>query len=180
MIGILIDELHDVPKKLDKAEFMMAAQMDNISGVITQHVGRIRRAQTLHLETFDKELGNIKQNASFDEPGAYFGQAIRPMYEDCSNMRGTGCTRRMMNELADHLSGKARRTSPSTAMNDSLRSNLRRASNCARFEAALEVENETPQEQTARQTIMPTLATALADMERIDKDLKALKEASNV
>ncbi|RMX96534.1 hypothetical protein D0868_11131 [Hortaea werneckii] len=88
MIVILIDELHDVPKKLDKAEFMMAAQMDNISGVITQHVGRIRRAQTLHLETFDKELGNIKQNASFDEPGAYFGQAMRLMYEECSNMRG--------------------------------------------------------------------------------------------
>ncbi|KAI7189532.1 hypothetical protein KC316_g6365 [Hortaea werneckii] len=153
MIVILIDELHDVPKKLDKAEFMMAAQMDNISGVITQHVGRIRRAQTLHLETFDKELGNIKQNASFDEPGAYFGQAMRLMYEECSNMRVSHLQSDVTEVLRQHVQ---------------------------RFEAALEVENETPQEQTARQTIMPTLATALADMERIDKDLKALKEASNV
>lgn len=99
-----------------------------------------------------------------------------------------------MNEMADHLAGKDRRPDPFTAMHDSLRSNLSRANNrvvsklqsdvagllhqlVRRFDA---VEHETPEEKTARQTIMPALATALADVERIDKHLKALKEDSNV
>lgn len=88
MVGKLIDELNQVPKELEEMEFMPAAQMANVTGIITQYIRRIRRAHVLRLKSHDKELGNIKQNASFDVPTAYFTQAMRPMYEKCRNMRG--------------------------------------------------------------------------------------------
>ncbi|KAI6813573.1 hypothetical protein KC365_g15275 [Hortaea werneckii] len=192
MVSELIDELNDIPKQLGEIQFMMAAQMENVKGIIIQYIGRIQRALALRLETYDKELGNIKQNASFDVPRAYFTQAMRPMYEVCSNMRGPGCIKGMMDEMADHLSGINRHSDPFSAVNVSLRSNLSRASNFAvrnlqsdvtdilrqlvqRFDAALAVENETIDEFIARQNILPALTTALADMERIDATLKTLK-----
>ncbi|KAI6889264.1 hypothetical protein KC360_g3532 [Hortaea werneckii] len=192
MVTKLVEELYEVPKELDKTKFLMAAQSENVMGIITQYIGRIRRAYAVRLEKYDKELGSIKQNALFDEPRSYFRQAMRPMYENCSNMRGAGSVRRMMEEMEYHLSGKARRKSPFTAMNDSLRSNLSRASNRAvhklqsdvaeilrqlaqRFDAALALEHETAEEKATRQAIMPALATALPDMDRIDTALKTLK-----
>ncbi|RMY73457.1 hypothetical protein D0863_03873 [Hortaea werneckii] len=197
MVNKLIEELKDVPKELDKTKFMMAAHSDNVMGIIVQYIGRIRRAYALCLEKYDKELGSIKQNALFDEPRSYFKQAMRPMYENCCSMRGAGSVRRMMEEMEYHLSGKARRKSPFAAMNDSLRSNLKRASDRAvrklqsdvaeilrqlaqRFDAALALEHETAEEKATRQAIIPALTTALPDMKRIDKDLKALKQESNV
>lgn len=89
MVSELIDNLNDIPKQLGEIQFMMAAQMENVKDIIAQYIGRIQRAIALRLETYDKELGNIKQNASFDVPRAYFTQAMRPMYEVCSNMRGS-------------------------------------------------------------------------------------------
>ncbi|KAI6813986.1 hypothetical protein KC340_g16273 [Hortaea werneckii] len=198
MVSKIVDELHHVPKELDKMEFVAAtAQMENIMGIITQYTGRIRRAYADRLQAYDKELGNIKQNASFDMPLAYFTEAMRPMYEECSNMRGTGCVKRMMNHMADHLSGKGRRTDPFTAMHESLRSSLRRASDHAvrklqsdvaemlrqlveRFDAAVALEHEALPETIARKNVMPALVIALVEVEHIDRTLKALKEESNV
>ncbi|KAI6873496.1 hypothetical protein KC323_g1160 [Hortaea werneckii] len=197
MVNKLIDELGDVPKQLGKIQFMMAARMENVKGLVTQYIGRIQRALAVRLETYDKELGNIKQNASFDMPRAYFTQAMRPMYENCSNMRGPGCIKGMIDVMSDHLSGIGRPSDPFSAMNASLRSKLSHAGDCAvrnlqsdvtdilrqlvqRFDAALAFENETRDEFLARQNIVPALDTALADMERIDRTLKELKQEPNV
>ncbi|KAI7098508.1 hypothetical protein KC352_g38381, partial [Hortaea werneckii] len=49
-----------------------------------------------------------------------------------------------------------------------------------RFDAALAFENETRDEFLARQNIVPALGTALADMERIDRTLKDLKQEPNI
>ncbi|KAI6900530.1 hypothetical protein KC318_g9142 [Hortaea werneckii] len=197
MVDKLIDELHHIPKELDKTEFMAAVPMENVMGIINQYIGRIRRAQTHRLRAYDKQLGNIKQNATFDMPLAYFTEAMRPIYEEGSNMRGTGCVKRMMHHMANHLSGKGRRTDPFTAMHDSLRSDLSRANNRAvrklqsdvadmlrqlvkRFDAALAVEHDALPERIARKNIMPALAIALVEIEHIDRTLKELKEESNV
>lgn len=103
----------------------------------------------------------------------------------------------MMNHMADHLSGKGRRTDPFTAMHESLRSSLRRASDHAvrklqsdvaemlrqlveRFDAAVALEHEALPETIARKNVMPALVIALVEVEHIDRTLKALKEESNV
>ncbi|KAI6894959.1 hypothetical protein D0869_05369 [Hortaea werneckii] len=198
MVNDIIDELHRLPKELDKMEFVAAAaQMENVMGIITQYSGHIRRAHAYRLKAYDKQLSNLKQNATFDMPLAYFTEAMRPMYEEGSNMRGTGCVKRMMHHMANHLSGKGRRTDPFTAMHDSLRSDLSRANNRAvrklqsdvaemlrqlvkRFDAALAVEHEALPERIARKNIMPALAIALVEMEHIDRTLKELNRQSSV
>ncbi|GAB1738066.1 hypothetical protein NU219Hw_g2573t1 [Hortaea werneckii] len=198
MVNDIIDELHHLPKELDKMEFVAAAaQMENVMGIITQYSGHIRRAHAYRLRAYDKQLSNFKQNATFDMPLAYFTEAMRPMYEEGSNMRGTGCVKRMMHHMANHLSGKGHRADPFTTMHDSLRSDLSRASSRAvrklqsdvaemlrqlvkRFDAALAVEHEALPERIARKNVVPALGIALVEIEHIDRTLKEIKKASNV
>lgn len=85
----LVSKLRKIPTDLINNENAIATRLHNVDGIINEHVRNIRRAHAVHAEEHNKRLGNVKQNASFDEPGAYFSEAMRPMYDVCKNMKGS-------------------------------------------------------------------------------------------
>ena len=87
-VDALVDQLRNIPAKLTSSEAAIATQINNITGLIDEHVRGIRRAHGVRSEDYAKDLSNIKQKATFDEPSSYFTKAMSPMYDRCKTMRG--------------------------------------------------------------------------------------------
>ena len=140
----------------------------------------------------NKQLSNVKLDATRDVDTAYFTRAMRHMYDYAKSITGTGCTKAMLHQLESELQ-RTGPESPFAAVPNGLETDLIKAADtvarnvqsdiktiltemAAQFETILQNDAPAPGEAAARIALRPFLNAQVVKVARMERELAQLKQ----
>jgi len=188
-IAKLTDEIKDLPEQLSRLPESVTLPMSILEGILNAQIVGINAAHQKQKAAYQHNLGNIKLDATLDEPTSHFAKAMAPCYAKGNSERGLGCCQRTQECLLDHLTnndplGKATDLL-ATALLENAHSHARILDKEVRdiladvdtqFAMILQRKNETSREKLARRQIRAFLDLAMPGIDRIAWDLAKIRQ----